>query len=391
VRVQAWNEPLQAMRVDAEVMAPGVVRLDTENVASLSLSPPREHIGSSQTLRVIWNGAERIVPINAGGEAQLTSATSLAADRKQLIKRPELAGALSGFFTTPFVIVIGTSSKDADMRRICQAKADTFAQIWNTWQHTMPRILRDDQVTPEIERQYSLLLIGGPDANRVSKRMAARVPLQVQKDAVTVQGRRFAATDAVAQIIYPNPSQPNRYVLMVAGTSAAGLYFWNTAAYIHPVFGFPSQPLDWVINDGRRVAVEKGLGSERAWIASGVFDMRWQRTDRWTFLGDEKLRARSALRHAPASGFTVLASTLDAYAGVYEIRPGVSAVVTRDEHGLTAIVNGGAPMPLIAETEAEFNAPTIGGSLVFERGGDGRVSQFVVTMGESATVAKKVR
>jgi len=394
VRVEAWIAPLQVVRADAQVVGPALVRLDTENVASVALSPPRELIGAGKILRVVWNGEERSIPIDANGSAWANLPNRPIrgkAANGALTKHPALEGGLSRFFTTPFVVVVGTSSTDSEMRRICQQKADSFAQFWDEWQHVTPRILRDDQVTPEIERKFSLLLIGGADANRVSRRMAFRLPLTVTRNSVTVQDRKFAVADAAAQMIYPNPSQPERYVLLVAGTSAAGLYFWNVAGYIHPIFRFPTLEMDWIINDGRRVTLENGLGAERAWVASGVFDINWRRDDRWTFLGDDKLRAQSPLRHSPGSRFTVPVETLDSYVGVYELQPGLNAIVTRKDQTLVVEVGGGPPLQLIAETDREFSMPTFDGFVFFERDASGKVSQFTSTVDRETHIGKKVR
>jgi poly(3-hydroxybutyrate) depolymerase len=285
VQVRAWNEPLQVMRARAEVMGTGRVQLETENVASVLLSPPREWIGTGQTLRVVWNGEERSIPLDAKGTA-LVSSTKLPPGAK----RPELEGGLSSFFTTPFVIVRGTASRDAEMLKACKEETEKLAQNWQTWQHVAPRVLTDKEVTPDIERKYSLLLVGGADANLVSRRMASKLPLQVTKDSVTLQGRKFKAVDAVAQMIYPSPSQPDRYVLLVAATSAAGMRHWDTEGYIHRS-GFPLLAVDWMINDRHRVTLEDQANEDRHWIASGAFDMAWRRDDRYTTLGDEKLLA----------------------------------------------------------------------------------------------------
>ena len=292
VQVRAWDRPLEIMRVDAEVTAPGIVRLDTENVASVALSPPRELLGSGPTLHVVWNGAERTVPIDAQGVAWVSAAMATRGPSKNsaLTKKPALAGGLSNFFTTPYVVVVGTASRQAEVRKACREKGEAFAKMWETWQHVAPRMLDDSEVTPEIERSYSMLLIGGAEANLVSRRFAGRIPLQAKSDSVVVGGRKFAAKDAVAQTIYPSPTQPDRYVLLIDSTSPAGMQRWNVSGYVHSTYGFPTAAMDWLIDDGHRIDPDTGFGDERGWVASGVFDMNWRRDDRWTFLGDEALR-----------------------------------------------------------------------------------------------------
>jgi hypothetical protein len=191
-------------------------------------------------------------------------------------------------------------------------------------------MLKDTEVTAEHQKKYSLLLIGGADANRVTQRLGARVPLQVKRDSVTIDGRKFSATDAVVQLVYPSPAQPDRYVLIVAATSPAGMHFWNPSAFRHLVYGFPLLPMDWTLRDGRRVKLDNGLSAERMWIASGTFDNRWRRDDRWVFSGDESLRAQSPLRQAPASTATAPPANGHAYVGTYRFEAGFTAAVAED-------------------------------------------------------------
>jgi hypothetical protein len=365
------------MELDAEVIEPGVIRLDTDNVASVVLSPPRALRGTSETLRVVWNGSEQTVRPGTDGRAMVTASDMTAAP---LQKRAGLEGQLSNFITTPFLIVVGTASDDARMRRLCRTKAETFAALWRSWQHVEPRVMEDRGVTALEEQRYSLLLIGGSDANLVSRRLMPRLPVNVESDAVTIDGRRIAATDAVLQLIYPspsaNPAQPDRYVLLVASTSTEGMYFWNPLSW-NPVAGFPTLSLDWTIRDGRRITRPNGLGAERGWVASGVFDRNWRRDDRWVFPGDAQLRAASPLRHAPKPGFTPPASTLDAYAGHYQMF-GLPARLVHDGEKLVIDVQGLPVSDLVAESAEEFAFGASGASLLFQRDAAGAVTGFLM-------------
>jgi pimeloyl-ACP methyl ester carboxylesterase len=373
VQVQMWEQPLRPVRVEAEIIEPGVVRLDTDNVSSLTLTPPPKLRGTGNTLRVVWNGKEHTTPVSKDGVVLLSTETNRT---HSLVKRPGFEGGLSRFFTTPFIVVVGTASSDPEMRRLCEENAQAFAGAWNVWQHTLPHVMKDTEITADLEKKYSLLLIGGADANLVTRRMAARLPLQTKKDSITVDGRRFAATDAVVQLLYPNPSQANRYVMVVAATSPAGMYFWNPAAFHHIVFGFPMLPMDWTIRDGRRVTLDNGLSPERAWIASGTFDAHWRRDDRWVFTGDETLRAQSPVRQAPVGASRgARTSDWDDYTGIYQFPFGV-ATVARDERGLTMETAGGPKLSLISERDGEFGAREFGSLLVFKRDTAGKVTSL---------------
>jgi dienelactone hydrolase len=293
VEVTAWLEPLALMEARATIVKPGWIRLETRNVGAVRLSPPRALVGTAPDVRVVWNGEERTAALSPDGSLSLAAA---GVDLQPGGKSRALEGHLTYFFGTPFAIVVGTAARDPEMARLIRDKAEALAVLWERWQHVRPRVLRDDEVTPEHERRYSLLLVGGADANRVSARIAGRVPLAVGPDAVTIDGRRFAASDAVAQVLYPSPFQPERYVLVVAATSTAGMRAWEPAGFWVQENGYPTLPWDFTVQDGRRVALEPGLGPERGWIAAGIFDRHWRRDDRWVSTGDEALRARASAR-----------------------------------------------------------------------------------------------
>jgi poly(3-hydroxybutyrate) depolymerase len=387
LQVQSFERPLDVMRVDAEVIEPGLIRLDTFNVASVVLTLPAELRGSAEALRVVWNGDERSASLAGNGQAVLRAAEP---PEGGLEKNPALEGGLSRLFATPFAIVVGTASTDPAMRRLCRQKADALADLWQRWQHTLPRIINDTRVTPEDEQRYSLLLIGGPDDNLVARRMAPKLPLSVSPDGITIDGRTFAARDSVVQMIYPSPANPERYVLAVAGTSAAGMYFWNPAAFWHQRLGYPTLPMDWTIRDGRRAGVENGFGAERAWVASGVFDAAWRRDDRWVVVGDADLREQSSLREPPPPGFSVRSSVLETYEGRYDFSPGVGVTVTRRGRGLSIAFPDGGTHTLTAETEADFTLVTGGILVTFQRDASGRPTSLTINNDGQVTPAKRV-
>jgi hypothetical protein len=372
-QVDSWREPLQVMRVDAEVLEPGVIRIDTENVAGATLTLPPQFRGSGPVVRVVWNGLDWGVNLDAQGRVTIASASARPVAGG---KRRDLEGSLSDLFATPFAIVIGTTSPDPRMQGYCREKGEALAQLWQTWQHELPRVFKDTEVTDEIEKQYSLFLVGGSGENKVTARLIDRLPLEIARDSVTIDGRRIPATDAYVQFIHPNPSAPFRYVLVVAATSTDGMYFWNPASYWDQVYGFPNSAIDWNIVDGRRVALDPGLGRDRTWIASGVFDRAWRRDDRWVFTGDEGVRAKSPLRHAPGAPIVVPATLLDAYAGTYQLFPGLNATIARTDDGLTVSTPTTAPTPLIAESPTDFATPVTANLISFERDASGKVTGF---------------
>jgi len=385
VRVTALDSTIAVTRVDAEVIQPGEIRVDTQNVAAFTLSPPAALRNGARPVRVVWNGTEHVAPVSANGTVSLDSAHATS-----LEKHPGLSGGLSSLITTPFAVVIGTASTDPVMNRRCKEKAEGFATMWEGWQHQRPRIFTDEQLTPQDEQRYSLLLVGGPDANRVTRRMQSHLPLVVESDAITVDGRKFAVTDAVVQMIYPSPAARDRYVFVVAATSTAGMYFWNPGGLWNVPFGYPTIRMDWIIRDGRQVTLEPGLGSERRWVASGAFDRHWKRDDRMVFPGEEALRAHSPLHKPAPPDFRVSAVALNSYVGRYELNPGVTATIKQGSEGLVLETPDGFRTPLTPESETEFRVDYADGVLTFQRDSGGATTGATYNGDPGNLVLKKL-
>lgn len=372
-KVIAFQEPLQVIDVNAQVLRPGLIRLDTRNVAAIRLTLPKELRGST-TVQVTWNGRSISVTPDTDGSILLQTLEEKLAPGD---KRPGLQGGLSDVITTAFAIVIGTASRDPGMRELCREKAEAFADRWFAWQHVRPRLFRDDQLTAAEESRYSLVLIGGADANLVTRKLAARLPLRVDSHSVTIDGRRIATRDAVVEMIYPSPIQPARYVMVVAATSTDGMHFWAPEGLWQMPLGYPTNALDWTIRDGRVVALENGLGTQRSAVAAGVFNGHWRMEDRYVFRGDAALRAASPLRTPPRHTLTPSPSLIHAYSGRYQLQPGVVLSVFAKGNDL-AIDAGGMSYVLKEETDNMFAVGATASVAIFSRNSQGHTTGLTI-------------
>jgi len=373
LRVDAWEQAARLINVDAEFMRPGLLRLDTENVAALTLAPPESLAPAGSELTVVWNGKPRTLNLKHRQSAFI----ELGDAPKGLAKHRGLEGTISDVITTPFLVVIGTSSPDAAMRAMCRLKADAFADNWMNWQHQHLRVKNDRDVTDEDKRGYSLILVGGPDANSVARELASKLPLAIDATGVTIDGHSWPATDAVVQMIYPSPLAPERYVLEVAGTSATGLYFWKPALWQLQI-GYATVQWDWTIQDGHRVVLPLGAPAEDSLVAAGVFDRSWRRDDRTTFAGNTELREKSPWRHGPLPPEAAAKVSVKAFVGQYELFPGFDARLFEQDGKFLIQLPGQPALPLIPESDTDFGNTTTGASVRFVTGPDQQVTSLVV-------------
>jgi hypothetical protein len=269
------------MLADAEITGPNAIRLDTDNVLAVTLSPAGPFIDSTRPLRIYWNGAAARSVALQDGRVKLLAAGYAPAP---LHKTGSIAGPIGSVMDTPFAVILGTIAQDEMTRQFCNRKAQEIADYWKNWQHQPVRLYKDVDV-PEAElSKYSLILIGGSEANAVTRKLADSLPLKVSAGEISLDGHVFKAPDAAVEMVYPNPLNRERYVLVAAASSPAGMYFAN-------VWGMSD--FDFVITDGAVANTRHGRPEERVRIAAGLFDNNWRIANSLLDQGDPEIRARS--------------------------------------------------------------------------------------------------
>jgi len=375
-RVQQAETPLDFMRVDAEVVDRNVIRLDTDNVLDIVLTPGPALVDPAQSVSVVWNGVARDLRVTDGALRLVSSSYKPA----PLHKTPKLPGGSSDFFMTPFAIVVGTSSKDPDMVALCRQKAQMFVDAWKDWQKQGPRVFLDTEIQDADLARYSLMLIGGADANRVTAKFATKVPLRVTADSVRIDGREFKVRDAAVQMIYPSPANAGRYVWILAGTSPGGMYFTEP----NPL---RMLPWDYAVLDGRAAAFKQAVSPEGLRVVSGMFDHDWRFATALQVPGDAAAREKSHHLKRPDPNLTIDPKVLAGYVGRYQIVDGPLVEMKLEGGKLIAIARG--PAEMIPEGEDVFYAPSANVRVFFSRDETGKLTGFTAT-GDGGFEAKRL-
>lgn len=280
VRVEQRTNPFAFMNVDAEFVAPNVIRLDTENVLAVTFAPGGDLLDPARPLTVVWNETDIRTAELQNGKTTLAAPDYPPAP---LLKRPELAGPMKDVQTTPFAIVLGTLSPDPRMQAFCERHAQNLVRGWQDWQKHPPRFFRDVDLTDQDMTAFSLILVGGPEANAITRKLWNSLPLRIEGSRVILDGHPFAAPDSAVQMAYPHPRNPNRYVLVVAATSAKGMFY---AADMPDTF-------DFCIQDGRTAPPGMSTHMTDLRVVSGSFNHAWRVADEFLFPGDPAVRAAS--------------------------------------------------------------------------------------------------
>jgi hypothetical protein len=267
------------------------------------------------------------------------------------------------------------------MVALCKSKAQNFVDSWLDWQKVRPRVFLDSEIDAADIARYSLVLIGGPEANRVSAKLASKLPLRVFAEGVRIDGQQFSTRDAAVQMVYPNPMNAERYVWLFAGTSTNGMYLAEPNPQRIPDW-------DYVIVDGHIPGHKQSAAPEQLRVASGSFDYNWRFSSALNQGGDAAIRAKGRQIKRPKPGLVIPQSVLESYVGRYQVDGGGPVVQLKLEAG-KLVALAGAPIAMEAESEAMFYVPSMNTRVFFERDAAGKVSGFTGT-GDRDFEAKKL-
>ncbi|MBN2424793.1 MAG: prolyl oligopeptidase family serine peptidase [Calditrichaceae bacterium] len=372
VKIMQRENPYAFIEAEAEVLINNTIRLASENVLAVELTPHPELIKPNEKVTVIWNVNDIREVKPKDGKITLAAKNYKPA---RLSKNPKIEGPISEVTNTPFAVVIGTISKDSLMTKLCRQKAQEFINSWKDWQKYEPRVFLDTEMTEEAMKQYSLILYGGSEANLIAKKLSSKIPLKITPQEIEIAGRVYKAKDACVQMIYPHPLNAERYISIIGATSYAGMYSYNQN----------SNDCDFFIQDGCVPNKRLGRPMDKLYIAKGIFDYNWQIADELLETGDPELRKTCPVRRVLPD----LTTTIDnlpvidpgvykTLAGRYEIQPGVNIFVYIDGNKLMGKAPDGIVFQLFPSSETEYFVDRADIQLTFGKNETGVVDKVIV-------------
>jgi pimeloyl-ACP methyl ester carboxylesterase len=357
--------PYDFMTVDAEVLEGNFIRVDSKNVSEISLTPDTHLVDYTKPVKVVWNA--KVVSVNI-----LPSKKIILQEDGYIpspgCKTPSLAGPVADFQSTPFLIVLGTTSNDAFTKKVLDIKGKMLVGDWKYAQKYEPRVKKDMDVNEEDMKQYSLCLLGGPEDNKISKMVCEIIPIKVAENEFLIDGKSFKAKDALLNAVYPSPYNKERYINLVASTSGAGLNFFNPRQRENFQF-------DYFIVDGIIPNYSAGAKNERIMIASGFFDNNWKMKTTFLNEGNEELRSKCAFMVVNPNLSVKIVNTshpslelLKSYVGTYQIEggPQVRIFLEKDQLRASQLPNEQS-VEMAAVSEDEFYIKEINISLSFKK------------------------
>jgi pimeloyl-ACP methyl ester carboxylesterase len=178
-------------------------------------------------------------------------------------KTHALQGPIDDAFLDPFLLVrpTGTPWNDAVNQQALRTLA-RFDRMWGRFFRGHPFIKDDKDVTEADLSRYHLVLFGDPGSNRWIARLSNQLPVKWTKQQVTLGGQTYPASENYPALIYPNPANPAKYVVLNSGLTIDDRGY--NGDYGTPMWG------DYAIVKVKPDAALPDL------VTGGLFDERWQ-------------------------------------------------------------------------------------------------------------------
>ena len=187
-------------------------------------------------------------------------------DETGLAKRHGLQGPIDDAFMDSFLIVKPTGNAlndktsawaDAEMKRAIDQ--------WRKQFRGEARVKADTDVTWLDVAQHNLILWGDPSSNGVLGNIADKLPIKWSKQGIELSRTTFDGENHVVAMIYPNPLNPNRYIVLNSGFTFRDYDYLNNARQI------PKLP-DYAVIDVRTPPSPRWPGKI---VKAGFFDEKW--------------------------------------------------------------------------------------------------------------------
>ena len=189
-----------------------------------------------------------------------------------LIKKHGLQGPIDDAFMDSFLMV--TPTADAITPAIGDWVAREQQHAIDHWrQHFRghARVKKDTDVTPQDIANHNLILWGDFSSNQLLNRIREDLPLKWTSDQVQIGSKSFPSASHVPILIYPNPLNSKKYIVINSG------FTYREYAYLNNARQVPMLP-DWAIVD----VVTAPEANESIYRFPGIpvdanfFDEAWQ-------------------------------------------------------------------------------------------------------------------
>jgi pimeloyl-ACP methyl ester carboxylesterase len=275
VTIDGLDEHWAEARVDAALVGDGAVTIDVSNVQALTLAFPSgwAPFDVTQPVTVSINGQDLRGPRPASDRSWSCSLYRLGDDwlfgpepSGALKKRHNLQGPIDDAFMDAFVFVRpGGKAAHPAVESWTKAELERAIEHWRRHFRGEARVKDDTAVSDDDIARMNLVLWGEPASNAVLRKIADKLPVQWNEKEIVVGDTRYPSDRHGLVLIYPNPLNPQRYVVLNSSFTFRDYDYLNNARQV------PRLP-DWGIVD---LGTPPGTQYPGKIVDADFFDETW--------------------------------------------------------------------------------------------------------------------
>jgi len=275
VNVQELDRHWERARVDAKLVEERGIEAKTSNVAAVrfEFAAGQAPLKKGSKPVVVIDGTRIEGPAVGEGAWQVTLVRRnrdwKAVDRLEdgLRKRPGLQGPIDDAFMDRFIIVKPTgTAMNERVGKWANEECEHAILHWHKQFRGEAMVKNDGEVSEKDIAESNLVLFGDRGSNKIIERIADRLPIKWTGKLIGVGERAFDAAGHAVVMVYPNPLNPKKYVVINSGFTYREYDYLNNARQV------PKLPDYGVIDVGVPVSSRTPGGIATA----GFFGEGWE-------------------------------------------------------------------------------------------------------------------
>jgi hypothetical protein len=276
LRIDGLGEHWARAQVDGRIVDESHLQLTTRNVTGLTLQMPSgwSPFNALQPVELAIDGQQLSLP---GPETDRSWNVSLhRAEKKWIVgsapiaglaKTHLLQGPIDDALLDSFVFVRPTGKPmNEALGKWAQSEFDHAVEHWRRQMRGVARVVDDTKLDDATIASANLVLWGDPASNSVLANIADKLPIRWSNAGVEVGKQSFAAEHHAPVLVYPNPLNPQRYVVLNSSFTYREYDYLNNARQV------PKLP-DWAVVDIRTPPNSRFPGKI---VAADFFDEQWR-------------------------------------------------------------------------------------------------------------------
>jgi len=277
LRLDGLEEHWERARVDATLHEGNKLTLKTRNVTALTLEMPAGQCPldplvqpilsiDGTTLKTPKPGTDRSWTVHLARNRRAWQVVA-SPGLEGLQKRPGLQGPIDDGFMDSFLVVRPTGSAEHPaVDAWVKAELARFQDHWRRQFRGIAPIVDDVDVTDSDIAQHHLIVWGTPKSNRLLARLAPQLPIQWTDTQLQVGQKKYPAATHVPVLVYPNPLNPQHYVVLNSGFTFREYDYLNNARQV-------AKLPDFAVVD---ITTPPNARAPGRIADAGFFDEQWQ-------------------------------------------------------------------------------------------------------------------